>query len=111
MTEISPIRPTCPICGRPVPINRRKFCSAECADAANRAAAAIRSAKYYRQTFARRRSERAPRVCLSCGETFASAGPWNRICPDCRGRHSEFAPIRVVRWPTMRQVAPDPADV
>ena len=24
-----------------------------------------------------------PRTCLKCGETFASEGPWNRICSSC----------------------------
>lgn len=42
------------------------------------------------------------RVCLACGRTFLSEGPWNRICIAChkqRALEDAQAAIRVVGVP------------
>lgn len=82
-------------CNRQVPAGRRKYCSEECAAIVNKQSAAIRSQRYYRMTFAKRKKVYTPRICLSCGEEFKSEGPWNRICSDCAQRNAAVAPIEV----------------
>ena len=39
-----------------------------------------------------------PRTCLGCGHQFASAGPFNRLCAECKQKHfhrDDPAPRRV----------------
>jgi len=78
-------------CSRPVPPGRRKYCSVECSKIVNRRSAAERSrmrAEAYRND---RLVKYAPRTCLSCGSSFLSEGPWNRICGGCGERNSVYA--------------------
>ena len=70
-------------CSNAVPQGRRKYCSEECAAIVNKAAAAARSARYYRMMMRSRKPKLTPRNCLRCGNTFESEGPWNRICTEC----------------------------
>jgi hypothetical protein len=37
---------------------------------------------------------RAHRHCLKCDKPFASAGPWNRICPPCHKLNRRFCKLR-----------------
>lgn len=78
-------------CNRPVPPGRRKYCCVECSKIVNRRSAAERSrmrAEAYRQD---RLVKFAPRKCLSCGTTFMSEGPWNRICTNCSEKNSIYS--------------------
>ena len=78
-------------CSRPVPPGRRKYCSVECSKIVNRRSAAERSrlrAEAYRHD---RMVKYAPRTCLSCGASFLSEGPWNRICGACSERNSVYS--------------------
>lgn len=45
-------------------------------------------AEAYRQD---RMVKYAPRTCLSCGSSFMSEGPWNRICNGCSERNSAYS--------------------
>ena len=39
-----------------------------------------------------RKKPRRHRPCLTCGQTFLSDGPHNRMCPTCRGRAGSLGP-------------------
>ena len=78
-------------CQNVVPPGRRKYCSVECSKIVNRRSAAERSrmrAQAYRRE---RRVKYAPRMCLSCGHSFLSEGPWNRICGACSERNNVYS--------------------
>ena len=81
-------------CNRPVPPGRRKNCSVECSKIVNRRSAAERS-RLRAQAYRRERMVKyAPRLCLSCGDSFLSEGSWNRICDTCRERNSVYSYCR-----------------
>ncbi len=78
-------------CNRPVPPGRRKYCSVECSKIVNRRSAAERS-RLRAQAYRRERMVKyAPRDCLSCGRSFMSEGPWNRICGGCSERNTVYS--------------------
>lgn len=39
------------------------------------------------------KNTRARRECLRCGKMFMSAGPWNRICPNCQSINENIAAV------------------
>ena len=84
-------------CKKLVAQDRRRYCSAECAEAQVRADAAARS----RVRRARRLKERQAlqpqakrRPCLRCDRMFASAHYGNRICPACLAEMPTVVPNR-----------------
>lgn len=81
-------------CSRVVPPGRRKYCSVECSKIVNRRSAAERS-RLRTQIYRREQMAKyALRTCLSCGRTFLSEGPWNRICSSCCERNNLYSYVR-----------------
>ncbi len=81
-------------CSRPVPPGRRKYCSVECSKIVNRRSATEQS-RLRAQTYRRERLVKySPRNCLSCGASFLSEGPWNRICAACTERNTAYSYAR-----------------
>jgi hypothetical protein len=82
-----PVSPVCEICGAAVPEGRRKYCGQKCAATANRRNALARvkalSEANRKARLGARGDQARARVCLVCSKSFASNGPWNRICPSC----------------------------
>jgi hypothetical protein len=78
---------TCSVCEKPLPVGRTKYCGRDCEKAAHRA----RALEYYHSKLfiKARRKHRKMRGCLDCHRKFLSDGPWNRICPRCKGRFAE----------------------
>jgi hypothetical protein len=78
-----PVSPVCEICGAAVPEGRRKYCGPKCAASANRRNALARVKELSAAAREARGDQARARVCLVCSKSFASNGPWNRICPSC----------------------------
>lgn len=80
-----------PDCNRPIPVNRRKYCSRSCGRLTYRTGVTLLNR---RDTLPGRRRpgpDEAPRRCLRCGRKFRSAWRGNRICPRCDRINSAFS--------------------
>ena len=81
-----------PRCGAHVPEGRRKYCSDRCARIVNRDSSAARARRRTAAIEAKGGPHVGERLCLACGHSFLSEGPWNRICPHCSERNVAAPP-------------------
>ena len=80
----------CPVCGKPVPPDRQKYCSRECYKVVNQEASRTKARKIRSQT-----NRGKYRICLGCNRRFWSGGL--RRCGRCHHSGSTAEYDRTVR--------------
>ena len=85
-------------CNNIIPPAKRKYCSEQCSKLANQDRLSRRKEPIGPDDS--RLRHRKTRVCLMCGKSFMSSGPWNRLCPVCKqkgGSHHRVHTFSVPR--------------